>query len=66
MRIPDDRIDDFIDRYEKAFAERLSHEEARSLAGRLLELYRLILKRLPGDKSTRPSSDPQQTGAGES
>ncbi len=53
MIIPDDRLDDFIDRYERVYGERLSREEARPVATRVLDLYRLITQPLP-DEATAP------------
>ena len=49
MIIPDDRLDDFIDRYERAYGERLSRENARPIATRVLDVYRLILQPLPAE-----------------
>ena len=54
MHIPDDRIDDFIKRWENAFDETLTREEARTKALQLIELYKMIGKRPPVDESTAP------------
>jgi len=48
MRISDERLDEFIRGYEAAFNEPLSRDDARIMATRLLELYRLFLRR-PSD-----------------
>lgn len=47
MEITDERLDDFIDAWELAFAERLSREEARRTATRLVNFYRLIVRPVP-------------------
>jgi hypothetical protein len=44
MNISDKRIDEFIDIYEHVHGERLSHGEARIVAGKLVMLYRLLLQ----------------------
>jgi hypothetical protein len=47
MLIPDERIDDFIARWEKAFGETLTRGEAHEKATQLIELYRIIARPLP-------------------
>lgn len=47
MGITDERLDDFIGRWERIFAERLSREEARPIAARLINFYRLIVRPVP-------------------
>jgi hypothetical protein len=42
MSIPDDRIDEFIELWERAFGERISRDDARKRAHQLVELYRAI------------------------
>lgn len=59
MIIPDDSLDDFIDRYERAYGERLSREEARPIATRVLDVYRLITQPLPGGPSPLGQSNPE-------
>ena len=54
MPISNDRIDEFIQRYERAFGDRISREEARTMAAKLVNLYRLILQPLP-DETMPPS-----------
>jgi hypothetical protein len=54
MLIPDDRIDDFIRRWENAFDETLKREEARTKALQLIELYSAIGRRPPGGESMAP------------
>ena len=48
MQIPDDRIDDFIARWERAFGEHSRQDEARLIAARLFSLYRELLARPHG------------------
>jgi hypothetical protein len=54
MRISDERLDEFIRGYEAAFKEPLPRDDARIMATRLLELYRLFLR--------RPSDTAESTG----
>ncbi|HEX8300270.1 hypothetical protein [Sphingomonas sp.] len=59
MILPDDRLDDFIDRYERVYGERLSREEASPIATRVLDVYRLVTRPLP-DGATAPAQiDPE-------
>jgi len=44
MPIPDDRIDDFIARWKRAFGEGLAPDQARIEADRVLHLYRRLLR----------------------
>jgi hypothetical protein len=55
VRISDERIGDFIRSYEAAFNEPLSRDDARIMVARLVELYRLFLRR-PTDAPA--SNDP--------
>jgi hypothetical protein len=50
MQIPNDRIDQFIDLWERAFGERISRDEARARAHQLVELYRSIADDLAHDR----------------
>jgi hypothetical protein len=54
MLIPDDRIDDFITRWEHAFGETLSRVEARTRAHQLVELFNEIGRRSPGGEGEAP------------
>lgn len=47
MRITEKRLDAFMDRWELVFIERLSREEARRIATRLVNFYRLIVRAAP-------------------
>ena len=49
MQIKPDRIEAFIDAYEKDFGERLPHDEACEIASRLLDLYMLLARPLPSE-----------------
>lgn len=68
MEIPDTRIDDFIARWERAFRERLTRDEARLIAGQVLRLYQQLLRPsgdirdvgdLPETPTPLPASPPQ-------
>ena len=67
MRISDERLDEFIRGYEAAFKEPLSRDDARIMATRLLELYRVFLRRpndaeaaaLPIDETSSTRSSPR-------
>ncbi len=48
MALQPDELEDFKSRYERVFNIRLSDEEAFELAGRLDELYRIVLDRSAG------------------
>lgn len=51
MGITNERLDEFIDRWERTFSERLSREDARSIAARLVNFYRLISRPVPAAAS---------------
>ena len=55
MIIPDDRIDEFIKRWENAFGETLTREEARVRASQLIELYKTIGRRATSSDHTAPA-----------
>jgi hypothetical protein len=57
MLIPDDHIDDFIKRWEHAFGETLSREEARTRAHQLVELFNEIGRRPPGGEGDPPPTE---------
>lgn len=57
MPIPDERLDDFIARWERAFGERLARGEAEVIAGRVLALYRQLLRPLPAVPDMRDVGD---------
>jgi len=68
MRVPDDRIDEFITLWERAFGERIKRDQARTKARQLLELYRAMAEDLtrqdpkvappPRDAEPPPSNPP--------
>jgi len=66
MPISDEHLDDFIKRWEHAFGETLTRAEAQHQAAKLIALYRVIARPLPG--SVTPPSDPasDQISAGAS
>lgn len=47
MRVSDERIEDFLARWQSAFEETLSREEAHTIATQLLELGRRLRRPLP-------------------
>lgn len=53
MQIADDRLDDFIDRWRRAFGERLTRKAARPIADRLLFLCRQLRRPLPPEARRR-------------
>lgn len=57
MIIPDEHIDDFIKRWEIAFGERLSREDARAKAVELIEFYKLIGRQKPTEDSQAPPAE---------
>jgi hypothetical protein len=69
MNLSDSEIDDFVARWERAFGERLERDEARSIAARVLALYRKLLRRRPDDRDVGdmqqglmpPSAPPAQS-----
>ena len=70
MSIPDTRIDDFIARWKRAFGDELTRDRARIAAGRVLYLYRRMLRfrrdnRDVGDvaTATRPQAEAPAVGA---
>jgi len=65
MKIPPDRIEEFRRLYKVAYGEDISVEEASEMSGRLLELYRLLTRPLPGGNEKGPPSQkpPAQAGA---
>jgi len=66
MPIPNNRIAQFTDAWKQEFGETLSEAEARVTLGHLVDLYRLVLRPLPGEvrdvgdftSATPPSDDP--------
>lgn len=49
MHLSDEEINDFINLYENIYQERLSIEEAREMATRLVALYEVLARPLPGE-----------------
>jgi len=60
MIIPDDRIDDFIKRWENAFGETLSRDEARTRAMQLIELYKAIGRGPSKERVARARQPPEE------
>lgn len=59
MRIADERLEDFITRWEQVFGERLTADEARPIAVRLVGFYDLIRRPIPeaGANPARPQNE---------
>ncbi len=53
MRVSKDRIEELRRLYKDPYGQDLSEEEARDMALRLVELYRLLMRPLPGEKKHR-------------
>ena len=51
MQLSDEQLDDFTNRWEHAFNERISRDEARTRAAELLELFSLLARRPPDGPS---------------
>ena len=64
MAISDKRLDDFIERYEKVYGERITRDEARPIATRLVTIYRVITKPLPSEFNEAAERNPERTDSG--
>ena len=64
-RISDERIDDFIARWQNSFGETLTREQAHPIAHRLVEMYYQMLKGMQRTEAERKkyetSEDPLDT-----
>lgn len=49
MQIREDALREFIRIYEEEYQERLTVDEAREMASRVLTLYKLLAQPLPGE-----------------
>ena len=61
MLLNDETCEEFRQVYKKDTGEDITIEEAREIASRLLELYRLLAQPLPSERearTTRPSEGP--------
>lgn len=54
MQIADERLEDFISRWEAAVGERLTSDEARPIAVRLVRFYELITRPIPEVAASPP------------
>jgi hypothetical protein len=54
MLLEADAIDEFRRIYEEECGEPISVEDARALAGRVLHLYRVLARSLPGERRASP------------
>lgn len=48
MRFRDGAIEEFMEIYEREFKEKISRDEATHMAARLVRLYRVFARPLPG------------------
>ncbi len=62
MSISDDRIEDFINRWEVAFGVRLTKDQAIARAHELVELYRELSRSLPAKKQEDPAPPAAEEG----
>jgi hypothetical protein len=58
MHISDDRLKEFQRIYEETYGQEITLAEARERAQRLLMLYEIISRPLPGEDGPPSSSDP--------
>ena len=58
MQVPNERIEEFIDLWERAFGERITQDQARTRAHQLVELHRVIRRELPPGNSEASSPPP--------
>jgi hypothetical protein len=72
MTLRDDRLDEFVELWERVFGERINRDDARTRAHHLVELYRAIAEdaRYDAGESAPPpttggSSSDGATGAGD-
>ncbi len=64
MPLPDVQISEFMILWKKATSEDISSEEARFIAARLIHLYRVLVHRIPTDRSpTAGAWPPAETAA---
>lgn len=59
MQITDERIKAFREAYKKAYCEEITTAEAREMASRLLALYQLLARPLPGANENEQLPSPQ-------
>ena len=52
MNLTDQRIAEFRKIYQETYGEQISLEDARAMALRLIELYRLLMRPLPEERSS--------------
>ena len=66
MMLRDDRIDEFVQLWERAFGERITRDEARTKAHQLIELYRAISEDVAlrnGDVDPPPSAEDSESAS---
>lgn len=60
MQISDESLKEYQRIYKEGHGEELTLEEAREAAGRLLALYKIIMRPLPGEKPNRQTPSEEQ------
>lgn len=54
MRISDEALDEFVAIYKEEFKEDIDRAEASEMASRLLNLYEMLARTLPNEKTPHP------------
>ena len=63
MQISDEALEEFIRLYQEAFGETITLAEAREMARRLVHLYKILLRPLPGERGRQDGSKGTHTTA---
>jgi hypothetical protein len=61
MKLPPQAIEELKAIYDQEFGTSLSDQEAGEMARRLLSLFQVIYRPLPGEDASNPSSDPHRS-----
>jgi hypothetical protein len=67
-KVSDERLEELRRIYKETYGEEITPQEASEMAHRLLALYELLLRSLPGEHAPHPGvpEPPAQTSPGES
>ncbi len=60
MQIDDDALSEFLTLYNEEFGEDISRKEASEMAHRLLMLYDVLAKKLPGEQDPASLQQPNE------
>ena len=63
MQTSDEALEEFISLYKEAFGETITLAEAREMARRLVHLYKILLRPLPGERRGQDGSNGTHTTA---